>query len=207
MSNLWNSSKAINYFNNNRNKFNHLYFGEKFLLKNFLFENCSILDIGCAQAGLSKIIKKNILNNFNYTGADSSTEMINLAKKCKKHNFYLIKDNNLNSIKKKFDVVIILGILHLNKNWRNILSQAKKLTKKFLIFDLRTSIKETVEDINKSYFTFEKHSRKRIPYNIINILDCEFFLNKKFKKQEITELKYSGKPSNFSFTPYKKIFL
>ena len=43
-------------------KFKDLYYAEKIFLKNCLFENCSILDIGCAQGGLTQLLKNLLIS-------------------------------------------------------------------------------------------------------------------------------------------------
>ncbi len=78
--NIWNDLEAQKFFSSERQKQEDLYLGEKFFLSKVLFEHCSILDIGCAQGGLYKILKS-YLKSFNYTGIDSSEKMISKAKK------------------------------------------------------------------------------------------------------------------------------
>ena len=78
--NIWNDAEAQHFFSSERKKKNDLYLGEKFFLSKTLFENCSILDIGCAQGGFYKILKS-FLKSFSYTGIDNSEKMIIRAKK------------------------------------------------------------------------------------------------------------------------------
>jgi len=78
--NIWDDTEAQTFFSSERKKKEDLYLGENFFLSKALFENCTILDIGCAQGGFYKILKT-YLKSFNYTGIDTSEEMILRAKK------------------------------------------------------------------------------------------------------------------------------
>ena len=55
--NIWNDTEAQKFFSFERKKAKDLYLGEKLFLSKILFENCTILDIGCAQGGFYKILK------------------------------------------------------------------------------------------------------------------------------------------------------
>ena len=172
----------------------------------------SILDIGCAQGGFISIIK-NYIKNFNYTGVDISKSMIEKAKKKNsKQKFYCKTQGKLDFLKgKKFDLVLVLGILHLNKNWRNVLISASKFYRKSIIFDLREIQEKTIEDKKKSFMsmTFNEkkiYNKNKLPYNLININDSRNFLKKIFKKNKILRIKYSTKKvTNSATVPSKKV--
>ena len=134
----WSQSIIIDFYNNNRNSWEDLYKSEKKVIKKILKKNSSILDIGCAQGGLSIALEKKI-KNYSYTGLDYNSLMIKKAKKkFPNHNFVKIKNLNLSKLfNVKFDIVFVLGILHLNRNWKKILKEAYKLTRRHLVFDLR----------------------------------------------------------------------
>ena len=86
--------------------------------------------------------------------------MLAIAKKKKpNYKFINIKKNNFSKyINQKFDLVIIFGILHLNKDWKKIIKEGYKLTKKYLIFDLRESDKK----ISKNIYLNLGNSKKKI---------------------------------------------
>ena len=203
--NIWEDVEAQNFFSSERKKKNDLYLGERFFLSKALFENCSILDIGCAQGGFYKILKS-FLKSFNYTGIDNSEKMIIKAKK--KHpgvNFYFIKNNNFKLLKKKYDVVIIFGVLHLTSEWKQILSNSKNLFKKFLLFDLRETNLKTIENnVSKSFLSFNHKKDLKIPYNIINSNEVAFFIKKTFLLN-IYKLSYHGQISNLAKSNIKDV--
>ena len=63
----WSSKKIVSYFYNNRSTFNSLYKGEKYLISKYVKKNNTVLDIGCAQGGLFKILKKKFSGNKKFS--------------------------------------------------------------------------------------------------------------------------------------------
>ena len=204
----WSSRKIINYFSNNRLAFSDLYEGEKYLISKYIKKNESVLDIGCAQGGMFKILKKKF-SNINYTGIDFNKKMINLAKKKNKKNifFYYDKNSYYKFFNKKFDVVIIFGILHLNLNWKKILINAYKVANKRVLFDLRFSL---INKKNlKSYLSlnFDKSSKNfTVPYVLLKKRNLLRFIKDKFKNSLLDEYSYIGKPSKYSSIKSKVVF-
>ena len=132
--------------------------------------------------------------------------MINIAKsKFPESKFMLVNKKGLYKIKRKYDVVIILGILHLNKKWEKILKFARQLSKKYILFDLRVSDYPSIENINKSYLKYDKKLTFKLPYNIINESILIKKIDKIFPNKKVFNIRYKGKPSKFSKTPIKKI--
>tara|TARA_Y100000590_G_scaffold470057_2_gene661673 strand:+ start:9557 stop:10216 length:660 start_codon:yes stop_codon:yes gene_type:complete len=203
--NIWNDLEAQIFFSFERQRKKDLYLGENFFLARTLFENCTILDIGCAQGGLYKILKS-YLKSFDYTGIDNSEEMILKAKKkYPKANFYLIKKNNFKKLKKKYDIVIIYGVLHLTSEWRQILKNSKNLFNNFLLFDLReTNLKTIDNNISKSFLSFNHKKKIKIPYNIINSNEATSFVKKNFSSN-IYKFSYFGKISNLAKSKIKNV--
>ena len=80
LSKAWSSKEIVKYFRSNRSTFDSLYKGEKYLLSKYVTKSFTILDIGCAQGGMYRILK-NKFKNIDYTGVDFNRKMITLAKK------------------------------------------------------------------------------------------------------------------------------
>ena len=205
----WSSKKIVSYFNNNRATFNSLYKGEKYLISKYVKKNDTVLDIGCAQGGLFKILKKKF-SNIDYTGLDFNKEMINLAKKkIDKKNFFLFKGKNYYSFfKKKFDVVIIFGILHLNPNWKSILINAYKVAKKRVLFDLRFASNQNSNLKNYLSLNFDNKKSKKfaIPYLLLEKKETIKFFKGKFRNSIFDNYSYAGKPSKYSSIESKIVF-
>ena len=191
----WSQKEIIKHISENRKSYKDLYLGEKILLDQFFKKNFSVLDLGCAQGGFINILN-HLEKKYTYLGVDYNQKMLDLAKK-KNPNFKFlnIKNNNFSKyINQKFDLVIIFGILHLNKDWKKIIKEAYKLSKKYVIFDLR----ECNKKISKNIYLNLIDSGKKIPYNILQKKKVENFLNNEFKNKKIVRVSYSGLPIEHS---------
>ena len=195
VNNSWSQNTIIKFISENRKDYRNLYLGEKILLDQFFKKGFSVLDVGCAQGGFINILSQ-LEKKFSYIGIDYNEEMLAIAKKKNPNNKFInIKKNNFSKyINKKFDLVIIFGILHLNKDWKKIIKEGYKLSKKYLIFDLRESDKK----INKNIYLNLGDHKKKIPYNIIEQKKVKIFLNKQFKGKKIVKVSYDGLPSKYS---------
>jgi SAM-dependent methyltransferase len=168
----WSLPSVLNYFQNQRQTTEQVYDSEYLFLKQILKEKMSVLDIGCAQGGFSKILGEH-LSEFTYTGIDISQAMIEEAqRKYPEHQFLVCPEGLLPESLPQFDVVLCLGILHLNTKWREVIEEAWKKTRSALLLDLRETDGESLEDIGKSYFKMDfsgtSSEEARIPYNILN---------------------------------------
>ncbi len=203
ISNFWSQKKILKHISISRNKYSDLYLGEKILIEQYFKRNFSVLDIGCSQGGFISILKK-INTNFRYTGLDYNNEVLTIAKKkFPKQKFLYIKDNKYSKfLSSKFDLVIIFGILHLNNNWKEIIKEAYKVTRKYLIFDLRESNKK----LSKKVYLKLDGDKMSIPYYINHKEQVRKFLNKEFKKKKILNLSYEGYPTKYCNYKSKVIF-
>ena len=210
LSKAWSSKEIIKFFKSNRSTFNSLYQGEKYLLSKYVDKSCTILDIGCAQGGMYKILK-NKFKNIDYTGEDSNRNMVTLAKKkYPRTKFHHLSHINYPSFfKKKFDVVIIFGILHLNSNWKDIIKAAYKVTRNFILFDLRCVLNLNKLETLKNYINldFKRKSKKfQIPYIVLEKKLVLNYFRKIFKNCKIDNYNYIGNASKHSNIKSKIIF-
>jgi len=208
----WNQSNVVSFFDQNRSKSKDVYPSEWFFLKDQLKENLSVLDIGCAQGGFAGIIGEH-LSNFNYTGIDISQEMIKKAsKRYPEHTFHHINEADYSCLKEKYDLTIVLGILHLHETWKNTIKAAWSSTKTSLILDLRETFEITIEDKKKSYFKMNINGENNVysevlPYNLINSSEALEVINSIcVGAKKISYYGYSQEPASTSIVPYKKIF-
>lgn len=175
----WSIPSVVDFFKTHRNRTSEVYPSEWIFLKDLLKEDMSVLDIGCALGGFSRVLSEH-LKSFTYTGVDISSAMIEQASKLNpEHRFILVQEDKLDSLhNEQFDLVLCLGILHLNEKWRPLISEAWNHTRHNLLFDLRESGQSTIEDKNISYFKMNfnqangKDAELTLPYNIINSGDA-----------------------------------
>ena len=131
-------------------------------LKRYNFS--SILDFGCGKGAFTHILKKE--NNY-VLGLDISETAIKKARSYYGDHidFDVITDNNFEPIIKdrKFDLTIILEVLSLIENWRNVIADISKFSNYIYIASFMPNnpigfIKtkdSLVEEVNK-YFKIEK---------------------------------------------------
>lgn len=196
----WSAKEISDFVDENRNTFSKLYKGEKYLLKKYISNNQSILDIGCAQGNLFSILKKKH-KKLEYIGIDTNLEMIKLAKKKfpdgKFYNYKNLKYSNY--FKKKFDIVIIFGTLHVNSNWKKMLLEAYKVSSKYVLFDLRLKISNKQKTKNMLDLNLNKNKKKLlIPYYLLETRKLNIFFKKKFPTASLDIYSYEGKPSIYS---------
>lgn len=209
---MWGLDPSLNFFAKKRNKFSDLYKGEKIILNSIIGNKLSVLDYGCATGGMYRILKKKI-KKLNYVGVDFNERLLGKARILNPGvKFYSVKEYKKKIKNKKFDVVLILGLLHLNSNWKKIIIENSEYSKKYFIFDLRETKKKGVENILKSNFNMQfdslekKYKSYKIPYNIINSLKVQKILDKKLSKfKRFIEIKYEGEPSAKAKTLYKNV--
>ncbi|MBK7891750.1 MAG: class I SAM-dependent methyltransferase [Bdellovibrionales bacterium] len=175
----WALPAVLEYFEHHRNTTSGVYSSEWFFLKDCLFEGMTVLDIGCAQGGFAAVLGEH-LANFSYTGVDISSEMIERAQaKFPEHEFHVTGETDFEAVSgRTFDLVICLGILHLNENWRDVIELAWSRTGSKLILDLRETVGESIEDKSRAYFRMDfnggdtKHTEFHLPYIIVNTAEA-----------------------------------
>lgn len=85
----------------------------------------NVLDVGCGNGRFGEFLRKNTQTAFNYTGTDSSDILLNIAKQkftdTGKYTFNfidedlvskLLKNNTIGKPDKKYDVIVLFGVLH-----------------------------------------------------------------------------------------------
>ena len=208
----WNQPNVVSFFDNHRTTKSDVYPSEWFFLKDQLKEDMSILDIGCAQGGFAGIIGEH-LSKFSYTGVDISKEMITKASaKYPQHVFHHVNENDYSALSEKYDMTLVLGILHLHETWRDTIKIAWKHTKSVLILDLRETFGKTIEDKTKSYFAMDINGSNGdysevLPYNLVNTGEAlETIVSICSGLEKISYFGYLQDPSNTAVIPTNKIF-
>ncbi len=171
----WGMSGVQDFFEEARATTDQVYASEWFFLKDRLKEGMTVLDIGCAQGGFASVLSEH-LKEFSYTGVDVSSEMIERAReKHSQHVFYHVSEGDYSVLgRQSFDLVLVLGILHLHETWRDTLRAAWAHTGKYLLADLREHGEPTIEDKNASYFRMDfgdgdaPDETVCLPYIIVN---------------------------------------
>lgn len=172
----WELPGVLGFFDTARSTTGQVYASEWFFLKDRIREGLSVLDVGCAQGGFAGVLAEN-LQQFRYTGIDIAAEMIARARaRHPGHHFHHIpEDSDWEALEtERFDLVLVLGILHLHLGWRDTIRRAWDRTTDTLILDLREVDGPTVEDPAQSCFRMDfgindqQHASTTIPYVLVN---------------------------------------
>ncbi|MCC7016166.1 MAG: class I SAM-dependent methyltransferase [Rhodospirillales bacterium] len=175
----WGLSGVLDFFAERRGSTAEVYPSEWLFLKDRLKEGVSVLDVGCAQGGFAAVIGEHV-DDFRYVGADVSPEMIARARRrFPRHAFVEVREGDFSALGDgRFDLVLVLGILHLHETWRETLKAAWARTEGALIFDLREWERATIEDKARAYMTMnfnaqdDSHRAARLPYVLLNCADA-----------------------------------
>lgn len=174
---LWSTSGWVEFYETRRGTTQDIYPSEWLFLKDLLAEDISVLDIGCAVGGLASVLSEH-LKRFQYTGVDLSQDMIARAQqKHPRHRFHVVGESDLSVLgDAHYDLVVCLGVLHVNRRWREMIAGAWARTKQCFLMDLRETSGRTIEDETVSYFNVEAllqtGAPARLPYNIINTAEA-----------------------------------
>ncbi len=171
----WSLPRVVNFFATHRSGTADVYASERFFIEPRLKAGVRVLDVGCAQGGFASVLAEH-LGDFTYTGVDISADMIAAARvRHPRHAFHQVAEGRLGPAEgEQFDLVLVLGILHLHKKWRDTLTAAWRATAGSLIFDLRETEGPTIDDKSRSYMRMdfhggdERHVEARVPYIVLN---------------------------------------
>ena len=203
---------SIEYWENNRKCVHDLYPSESHFFIPAIEDSLTALDIGCAAGNFVEIVSA--LNaNTSYTGIDVSNNLLNSAMKKYPDNIFLKYDGNtFPSNLKKYDLVFSFGVLHHLENWVNVVKQMLFFSDKYVIFDLRLSIKNTIVNIEDSYqkITFDDKwdGVTKISYNVINIGEViQTLMGLTDMKYSIEIFGYESKPTKLAVTQFENVIM
>lgn len=179
----WGMPGVLDFFNTARGTSAQVYESEWVFLTQLIRPGLRVLDVGCAQGGFASVLAEH-LQDFSYTGVDVNAAMIERARaRHPAHRFEVVPEGDLAVLgERRFDVVLVLGILHLHERWRATLAAAWARTAGALLFDLREIAGPTVEDRERSWFQMDfgggddRHRQTRLPYNLINSAEALSFV-------------------------------
>jgi SAM-dependent methyltransferase len=166
-----------NYYENYRNKIDHLFPSERRYLGEIALEESSIkvLDVGCARGGMYEVLKS--LNRYvDYFGIDISENLIEHAKlKYPGVKFEIGDGIKLPYCDNFFDFVISFGTTVHDQNYERLIEESLRVSSKDILFDIRLIPDlPTLNDVEKAY-VFDGAGIK-YPYIVVNIDNFITFL-------------------------------
>lgn len=211
----WGLSGVLDFFAGRRGSTAEVYPSEWYFLKDKLKEGVSVLDIGCAQGGFAAVIAEHV-KDFRYVGADVNPEMVARARsRFPGHAFIEVREGDFSALgDERFDLVLVLGILHLHETWRETLRAAWARTKGALIFDLREWEGATIEDKARAHMTMDfntkddSHRAVRLPYVLLNASDALHAVREICTgAPRIEHYGYLHAPSDTTVVPTKQVMM
>lgn len=206
----WGEKNSVNFYLQNRHKIKDLYPSELTLLKKINKKTITtVLDIGCATGGFYEIFKKFFKKEIKYHGIDIEKKMIFYAKKRFKNNknlnFEVSKKSKIKAKNSFYDLVFSTGVLNHNKNYKNIINEMLRVSKRYTFIDSpRVHFgKDFKSDLDLTK-RFPSNVKKRNIVNnyTVNLNDYLSFLKKTFQNNKINNAMLY-----FDKLPYKKKYL
>jgi len=147
---------------------------ENLIIKTMPDKKCHILDLGCGSAVFSCLLAERGHKIF---AIDPSQKMIDLAQKRKKikkidnKSLEIVKmgTKDLNKIKQKFDVILILDVLeHIKNDWEVLLGLKKILKKRGILIITVPAHPTLYGERDKEMGHFRRYSKKMLKRLIQN---------------------------------------
>ncbi len=175
------------YYKDYRRNFEDLFDSEKHFLKEFINQNRTIYDVGCAVGGMYEILS-NMKTEIIYHGVDIAEKMITQAKKNYPNvNFEVVDGVNLPEKDNSFDGVLSFGTTVHEQQWEKLLSELWRVTNKDLLFDIRfVEDLPTVSNLSSGYVL--DGSGLKYPYVVINYKDFINLINSLNPKPNVTKI-------------------
>ncbi len=172
----WSQDNALTYFSNSRSSAEDLYDSEVHFMEEALRGAETLLDIGCATGGASKVVR-HYNPSVKYTGVDVTLRMIEEAqRRFPGDNFQVCDGERLEFGDGAFDVCMSMGVFHMTIHWRKLLSEAWRVCRNSLLFDLRLTSAEGTCDPAASYMKIaydgEWDGSSKVPYIVTNVGDA-----------------------------------
>ncbi len=206
----WSSENAVNYYVSHRYSVDDLYKSEKFFLEDAVKTGESLLDVGCAAGGFSKIVRT-YNKDLKYTGVDISQKMIDEAeKRFPNDNFSFCNGMELDFPDNSFDIVVSFGVLHMTENWQVLLSEAWRVCRDSFILDLRVVNGNGVCSADTSYqrleFDGEWDGVSKAPYVVVGLDEItDLVINLKPGIQSLSTYGYWHTVSGMTVSPFESV--
>jgi len=204
-------SKSKKYIDNTiRASFKQLEPSLTYFLGELDLKNKKILDLGCAAGDMFNALTEKFIS-LEYVGIDPDEKCINHAKqqypKATFEAIDLMKNTYPDS---SFDVVMLWNWFYMAPNWKEILREACRLSRQYVLFDNKLRLEgTTVIDIDCS-FQYYHESREKNHYIVHNLYELIAFFHVDYlnlKKASVYAYPYPGKTSAFLPLPLSHTFI
>ncbi|MBI5032977.1 MAG: class I SAM-dependent methyltransferase [Chloroflexi bacterium] len=172
---VWAADDSLGFYRSHRNQPGDLYESERFFLPDVLTQVKSVLDVGCAAGGFSRIMRA-FNPTLRYVGVDIIPEFIELARTDYPDSDFHVSDGITFPFSPgSFDLVHCSGLLHLNSHYQEMVRAMWDQTSRYLLCDFRLTREHSVTGEIDVEFGGGK-SGKSLPYQVINVDELLLFL-------------------------------
>lgn len=210
MNSFWSSENAIRFYRSHRSESQSLYRSESVFLQHVVANSMSLLDVGCAVGGFSKIIRE-FKSAITYTGVDISPRMIEEAhQRFPSDDFRVIDGCILPFADDSFDAVISFGVLHMAETWKTLLTEGWRVCRQHFLFDVRLVAEASTTDPATSYqklaFDGKWDGMTTAPYFIVNIDEfMETLASLSPRPSKVSAQGYFHPVSEMTVSPYSSV--
>jgi SAM-dependent methyltransferase len=204
----WAASDSLEFFQTHRQRPEDLYPSEKFFLPDVLPQVQSVLDIGCAAGGFSRIMK-----SFNpaiaYTGVDINPEFVAIAQRAFPDSTFIPGDGiHFETPDNSYDLVHSSGILHLNSRYEEIVRSCYAQARRYLACDFRLTPGPRVEGTFTLEFQPAGGQRPVLPYIVLNVDELVALLTELRPAPRAIRLRgYYHPPSSMADLPIDRVLM
>jgi SAM-dependent methyltransferase len=172
---VWAAPDSLEFYRTHRNRCEDLYDSERFYLPEILSNVRSVLDVGCAAGGFSRI-----MHTFNpsirYVGTDIIPEFVAIARKDFPDSEFHVSDGiHFPFPAGSFELVHCSGVLHVNSSYGDMVRAMWAQTSRYLLCDFRLTRGPSVKGEVKVKFDAASGGQV-LPYLVLNADEIVSFL-------------------------------
>lgn len=173
---VWASTDSLTFFQTHRQNPDDLYPSERFFLPELLPQVSSVLDVGSAAGGFSRIMKS-FNPGLQYTGVDINREFVEIARRAFPESTFAIGDGiTFDTAPGTYDLVHSTGILHVNSRFKEIVAACYRQARRYLVCDFRATWGPHIEGTFSLAFDPALAARPELPYVVLNVRELTDFL-------------------------------
>lgn len=122
----------------------------------------TVLDIGCGDGATTYFLAQQLSDSKVY-GIDISETGIERAKKTyQRDNLFFELDTELESLKKRYDIITAFGVIEHIEEWQQVLMRITESAQKFLLFTFPTGRMRRPHEVNIGHFrNFKKNEMEK----------------------------------------------
>ena len=166
---VWGAADSLQFYQMNRQRPEDMYTSERFFLPEILPSAHSVLDVGCAAGGFSRIMKS-FNPTIDYTGVDINPQFVEIARRAFPDSRFKESDGiNFDTPECSYDLVHSTGVLLHNSRYADMAAACYRQARRYIIYDFRLTWGPSVVGTNKLQFEPAEGDRPLLPYVVLNV--------------------------------------